>query len=86
MAGRDYWRMVLSPYARDGYRRGVLDDAEVVLVNEAGAEAHIRRPQAGWLAASLVVPALEPDDLDTEERRGIVYVMQRGRERQELSV
>jgi hypothetical protein len=86
MTGLGYWRQVLSPYAQAGYRHGTLDDDAVVLVNEAGTEAHIPRPSAGWFPASLVVPALEPDDHDPEELRGIRYVMQRGRERQELSV
>jgi hypothetical protein len=84
--GQDYWLRALAPYAQDGYRRGLLDDLEVVLIGDDGAEVHLSRPSAGWFPASLVVPALEPDDHDPEELRGIRYVMQRGRERQELNV
>ena len=86
MTGLGYWRQALRPYAEAGFRRGEFDDREIVLVNEVGAAVRIPRPQAGWLPASLVVPALDAQDLDAEELRGIVYVMQRGRERMELSV
>jgi hypothetical protein len=80
------WVTRLAPYARDGYRTGWLTDHEVVLFGHDGAEVRIPRPQGGWLAASLVVPALDAQDLDAEELRGIVYVMQRRRERMELTV
>ena len=86
MSGRDYWLRVLTPYARDGYERGLLDDHEVVLFNEVGAEVHLSRPQAGCLPVSLVVPAFDgTEDGDQEERRGVLYTMRRGRERAELS-
>jgi len=85
MTGVDYWRQVLAPYARDGYRRGVLDDLEVALFNEAGTEARLRRPSAGWRAASLLLPALD-DDHDPEVLRGVRYTMERGKDRMELLV
>jgi len=45
-------------------------------------------PERGWRPAWTILPAFDgtEDDSGPEQRRGIVYVMQRGRERQELSV
>jgi hypothetical protein len=88
--GRDYWLRVLNPYSRQGYKRGLVDAGEVILVNDQTAhEVHLPRPSASghWARADLL-PALEPadHDLDSEERRGILYSMTRpGTERQELS-
>jgi len=87
--GVAYWRQVFAPLAQRGYRRGVLDDLEVVLVNEVD-EIHIPRPSAfGWSRADLVVSVLEGDDVDPDDpaRRGIVYSMRApSGDRMELSV
>lgn len=84
MTGRDYWRMVLRPWARDGYRSGHLEAHAVVLFDAFGHEVHLSRPSAGWLPASLLLPALD-DNHDPESLRGIRYVMERDGERMELS-
>jgi hypothetical protein len=86
MTGRDYWRMVLRPWARDGHHSGILEDHAVVLFDEVGHEVHLSRPSAGWLPASLVVPAMEPDEHDPEVRRGVLYLMRSGSNRLELEV
>lgn len=86
-SGTAYWLTTLRPLARDGYKRGVLTDLEVVLINEATEhEVHLPRPRAdGWSRADLLLPAIEPDDVDPELRRGITYLMKAGKDRMELS-
>jgi hypothetical protein len=84
--GRDYWLRVLSPYVRDGYHYGMLDDLEVVLVNEIGAEVHLPRPSAAWHLPLL--PSLDglDGDRDTEATtRGVKWLMQVDRDRMELT-
>ena len=72
-----YWVRVLTPYAQRGFRKGVLDDLEVVLFSEAGHEVHLARPSASWARADILVRELEQDDPDPDDpvRRGIVYSM-----------
>lgn len=85
MTGMDYWLRVLSPYARDGYHHGVLDDLEVVLLDEAGTEVHLPRPSAAWHVP--VLPSLDHTaDGDLEASRGLRYLMQIGSNRLELNV
>jgi len=87
VTGRDFWLATLRPYARDGYRRGVLDDEEVVLLDEAGNEARLPRPSAAWRVPLL--PSLDAldGDADTEATtRGVKWLMQVGKDRMELSV
>lgn len=88
MTGVGYWVRVLTPYAQRGFRRGWLTDLEVVLLDEAGTEAHLPRP-SGWARADLLVRELEGDDVDPDDpaRRGIVYSMRApSGDRLELSV
>jgi hypothetical protein len=86
VTGRDFWVTTLRPWAAAGYLRGFVDDQAVVLVNEAtGHEVLLPRP-ASWVAASLVVPALEADDPDPELTRGVRYLMKVGSDRMELNV
>lgn len=85
MTGRDYWLTVLRPFARDGFRTGTVDDLEVVLLNEAGAEVHLPRPSAGWHVP--VLPSLDHTaDADLEASRGLRYLMKVGSNRLELSI
>lgn len=86
MTGLGYWRQVLAPYARGGYRTGFVDDLEVTLVNEVdGSEVHLARPSAAWHLPLL--PSLDgTEDGDPEATRGIRYLMKVGSDRMELTV
>jgi len=85
--GLGYWRRTLAPLAMAGFLRGQLDDYEVVLVRDDGAEAHIPRPSASWHLP--ILPSLDgldqPDPDREESARGIRWLMQVGKDRLELT-
>jgi hypothetical protein len=54
VTGAQYWLLVLGPFARDGYRRGLLDRREIVLFDVDGREVHLPRPQTGWLDVTAI--------------------------------
>jgi len=84
MSGMAYWIATLRPWAQAGYRHGTVDDEAILLRNEAtGYEVLLPRPSAGWVAASVLLPAFD-DNHDPESLRGIRYVMERDGDRMEL--
>ncbi len=86
--GLDYWRLTLRPYALAGYDRGVVDEVEVTLfAGDNGAEVHLPRPSAAWVAASSLLPPLDADheDRDPEATRGVRWLMKVGQDRMELT-